>query len=212
MSKKKHSTINIQNLSRIAKIYPNSYLYKCNIHNCSFKKKIIKNTRFRSGHITNTSFKLSKMENVDFIGLNLKSNNFKNAQLKNVMFFNCNLSHSNFDGAKFDNVYFISCKLSKTYNLNLENNPHIINKYNRININDSLKKAILSTSKNKQLEKYNILLTTNNKINHWMLALLLNRYSPVELKNSLSKFSKTNKKQFYTIFDYKNALDKYLNK
>lgn len=202
----------ISNCPKVLKGTQYKYEYKVNVHHCSFSNARFNDVRYRSGHITYSSFQNALFEKIDFICVNMKKNKFKGTKFKNCLFFGCNLQDSNFKGASFDNVYFISCDLNNIKNFTVNDNVQIIKKYPEITICKKLNGLLSVMSQNTKLEKYHILTINRKKNNHWMLDLLLQRYSEEELVYFFKKILIMNKNHFYTIHDYIFSLSNYYKK
>lgn len=188
------------------------YEYKINVHHCIFTNATFHSARYRSGHITNSSFKNAVFSNADFICVNLKKNNFRGTSFNNCVFFGCDLKDVDFRSAIFKNTYFINCKINSLKNFSLSDEIHIVTKYPKLSISIPLIEILHEMSLNPKLEKFHILTINTKRNNHWMLSLLLSKYSENELRIFFRKLLNTNKSQFYTIYDYEIALQKYYKK
>lgn len=188
------------------------YEYKTNVHHCVFADATFNSVRYRSGHITNSSFKNGKFNNTDFIYVNLKKNRFRGTNFNNCVFFGCDLKDVDFKNAVFINTYFINCKLKNLKNFSLSDEVHIVTKYPKLSITMPLIEILHEMSMNSKLEKFHILTINTKRNNHWMVSLLLSKYSENELITFFKKLLNTNESQFYTVCDYETALQKFYRK
>lgn len=202
----------IANCPKTLRGITNRYEYKVNVHHCSFANAKFCNVRYRAGHITQSSFKGTVLTKVDFICVNLKGNKFKGTQFTNCVFLGCNFENTDFKNATFHNTYFISCNLKKTKNLTVSKGLQIISHYPKLNISSTFEKTLHLMSLNLKLEKYSILTIDKKKNNHWLIDLLLNKYTEEELVYFFNKILATNKNQFYTFHDYILSLSNYYKK
>lgn len=184
------------------------YEYKVNVHHCVFTHTNFGRVRYRSGHITESNFNATIMENMDFICVNLRACKFKNTRIRNCIFFGCNLDDVDFKDAQFSNVLFMRCKIRNVKNLDFKQ-VKVIGKYPNLNINPKLESTIMKMGTNETLEKFRILTINNRKMNLWMIDILLSIYTQKELEHFFCKLLLSNREQFYTLYDYHNALYKY---
>lgn len=190
----------------------NSYVYKVNVHHCSFANAKFYSVRYRSGHITQSSFKGASLISVDFICVNLKRSKFKGTHFTNCLFFGCDFENADFKNSTFTNTYFIRCSLKNAKNLNAPNGLQIITHYPKLELSNTFETTLYLMSQNSKLEKYSILTINKNKNNHWLLNLLLNKYTEKELIYFFKKMLSTNNVQFYTFHDYILSLSNYYKK
>lgn len=208
----KNVPFTIANCPKALRGITNRYEYKVNVHHCSFANARFYNVRYRSGHITQSSFKGTSLTSVDFICVNLKGNKFKGTHFTNCLFFGCNLENSDFKNATFINTYFIQCNLKDTKNLTVSKGLKIMTHYPKLEIPSTVENTLHLMSQNSKLEKYNILTINKKKNNHWLLDLLLSKYTEEELIYFFKKLLATNKTQFYTFHDYILSLSNYYKK
>lgn len=208
----KNVPFTIANCPKALKGITNRYEYKVNVHHCSFANARFCNVRYRSGHITLSSFKGTSLTRVDFICVNLKGSKFKGTHFTNCLFFGCDFENADFKNATFNNTYFIRCNLKDVKNLTVSKGLQIITHYPKLELSNTFENTLHLMSQNSKLEKYSILTINKKKNNHWLLDLLLNKYTEEELIYFFKKILATNKTQFYTFHDYILSLLNYYKK
>ena len=214
MNKKKFkkNSFNLANCPKPLKGTRAKYIYKVNVHHCVFSNSNFENVRYRSGHITQSTFKRAKLNNVDFICVNLRDCKFRNTFIKDCIFFGCNLDGTDFENAKFENVFFIRCKIKNIKRKFDAGQVRILTQYPSVKISSELKKTIMLMAENQKLEKFRILTINNNKINLWMLNILLEHFTQEEINKFFLKLLKDNKTKFFTLNDYLSSLCNYYKK
>ncbi len=206
-NRKTRAVLNLSNYPKKLKGTTYRYIHKINVHKCCFNDAIFQRVRYRAGHITASLFRRAIFNNVDFIFVNLKSCNFKKAKFCDVLFYGCDLTEVDFSGSTFKNVYLVNCKLP-----NAIKEKVIVVSPSQIQPSQKLADMILTMRKNTSLEKYNILTTTNHKINNSIISILISLYSEQKLIQFFKKITITNKNQMYTMHDYIYSIDKYYKK
>ena len=207
-------------LANVSKRLPgiqNTHQYKTNVHNLNFNESHFNNVKYSASNITNCNFKKAKLTGVDFIYTNLKRCNFSNAFLEDVIFFGANLKYAKFKNTHFKNVYFINTNIELTQDLVSDNNGLIIyNHYPNQEIHDSLKNVLYKVGDNDRIYKHRVLHVNKNKLNMWMVQLLLWEFSTTELVRSYRKIiinEKRNSNQnFFTYHSHRKFLNAYLKK
>ncbi|EKB5511141.1 pentapeptide repeat-containing protein [Listeria monocytogenes] len=189
----------------------NRYYPKPNLHNVSFRNSDFKNCRFKSGHITSTSMREVNFIGCDFIKVNFRETNFKNATFTNCYFFQCDLKDSNFDNATFINTYFVSSSIKYAKNFSV-NESFILRKYPNISLSNQLVESIQLLINFPSIKKFGVLTTDNEKINKWVLSILLNEFPEkkiIRFFKKISKNSSSKQKKFITLNSFREDLIKY---
>lgn len=190
----------------------NKYAYQSNMHNLIFKGAEFENVNYRASTITKCNFRQTSLKGVDFISVNLKNTSFKDAVFKDVIFFGANLKGADFANAEFKNTTFINTNLSNAKNLAIDNvNVTILNTYPDMYLDKKLMDSVVNLSKYDKIFKYHTLHVNKNKLNKWMLYLLLKNYSQYDLTRGFQALSRRrDKRNFYTVYSIKNFLNNYL--
>lgn len=189
----------------------NRYYPKPNLHNVNFRNSDFKNCRFKGGHITSTSMREVNFIGCDFIKVNFKETSFKNATFTNCYFFQCDLKDSNFDSATFINTYFVSSSIKFAKNFSV-NESFILRKYPNISLSSQLEESIQLLINFPSIKKFSVLTTDNNKINKWVLSILLNEFSEKKIIHFFKKISNkrsSKQKKFITINSFREDLLRY---
>lgn len=191
--------------------FKDKYNYGTNIHSLIYKDGYFENVRFQSSNITKCNFKNTMLKGIDFMNTNLKNTSFKGAEIQDTIFFNCNLRGTDFKNVKFKNVKFISTSIGSAINLNINNEVNIINNHPNMQLNLKLEQSILRLADLNEIYKYHVLHVKKNKINLWSILLLLKYYKQEDLSRALTALERrNNKRQFYTIYKYRQFIDSYL--
>lgn len=188
----------------------NKYNYKATLYKVLYNNAHITNMRWNASNITHCSFKNTKCVGVDFCNTNLKNTSFCGAMLKNVMFFNCNLKNTNFKNAIFENVVFVSTNLNNAKNLLIDNNCLIYSSYPQITIPCEFSAKLYDLNNIPQIKKYNVLFVKENKLNLWILKILMDMFGEDVYRALMAIQRKKRIEEFYTLFSYIKHIEKYL--
>lgn len=190
--------------------FANKYNYKATLYKVLYNNARIMNIRWNASHITHCSFRDAKCVGVDFCNTNLKNTSFRGAALKNVMFFNCNLKGTNFTNATFENVIFVSTNLNNAKNLVIDNGCSIYNSYPKVIIPDEFSKKLYDLYNIPQIRKYNVLFVKENKVNSWILKILIDMFGE-GVYSALIAIQRENRiEDFYTLCSYIKHIERYL--
>lgn len=204
---------NLQNSPKKYDGFSNKYCYKTNIHRLIYKGAVFSNVKYQASIITNCNFRGAVFNGVDFCNCNLKGSNFQGARLNNVIFFNCNLSGCVFDKANFNNVNFIVTNIGVAKNICGGVGYKEIKTYPKIELSDRLKENIYNLAQFKDILIPRTIHVTKNKINLWMISLLLENTEQDDLARCFYALSnRKNKDRFYTIQSYQTFIDSYLQR
>lgn len=189
--------------------FSNRYNYKANLHSIIYKDARFRNVKFQASIITCCNFRGATLNGVDFFNSNLKGTSFKGAYLKNVVFFNCKFQGSDFTDAKFEKVCFICSNLSNINGM-IFNNPEVkvYKSYPAIYLSPELETNLLNTSSNPSIFNSRVLHVNSNKLNHWILFLLIEEYGQNRLER-LSRWLNSKKvwHDLYTVHSYELLLE-----
>ena len=191
----------------------NKYNYKANMHNLCFADARFYNAKYQASIITDCNYRNADILGVDFFNCNMRGTSFKRAKLKNVVFYNCNLKGTDFSGATFDDVVFICTNMNDTKNLNL-NTPGItvLRTYKALSLGETVITTLLDLGQNKAVFDYRVLHVNKNKLNHWTLGLIYQKYGYDGIENLSSILCKKEDwNNMYTVFSYMLLIEK-LNK
>ena len=190
------------------------YSYQANIHNLIYKGARFKNVRFKSSNITECNFKSASLTGVDFISSNLRGSDFSNTILKDVVFFGCKLQDTVFKNTKFENVYFISTNIDNSKDLELTDGCVIINRYDSLMLNDETVDKINKLATYNKIYNPGVIHVNRKKNNYWILKILLeycgDMHTFTRVLNALC--NRKDKRNFYTVYAYKNFIDTYLKR
>ena len=195
----------------------NLLYYKPNFHNIITKNQVFKNMRIIGGHITNTNFRNAKFIGCDFVNVNLRDSIFRNTQIDNCVFITCNLTNTDFNATYTNKTHFITCNITKSINFPMDNpSVKILNQQpSEKHTNDYLLYMLYYSRKIKRISDYKVLHTNNKTLNTWNIDILLTEYSSKELSILLHKIicgKYSNKRHFYTLNCYREALDNLIKK
>lgn len=188
----------------------NKYLYKANLYKVSYKGAKFSNVRWNASNLTHCNFRNSQCTGVDFFNSNLKDTSFQNSVLENVVFFNCNLKNTNFKGATFKRVIFISTNITVAKNLTLTDECTMYKSYPKITLENEIKQKILELYDFAEFSKYNVLFVSKDKINLWIVKILLDLYGDNALRALVALKNKEYKNNFFTVFSFMKHIEKYL--
>lgn len=188
----------------------NKYNYKATLYKVLYNNAHVTNVRWNASNITHCSFRNAKCIGVDFCNTNLKNTSFCGAVLKNVMFFNCNLKGVNFKNATFENVIFISTNLNNAKNLVIDNGCLIYNSYPQITIPDEFSTKLYNLYSIPQIKKYNVLFVKENKLNLWILKILIDMFGEDVFRVLIAIQRKKRIDDFCTLSSYVKHIEKYL--
>lgn len=161
----------------------NQYCYKSNMHNLCFVNAQFYNVKYQASIITNCNFRESTITGVDFFNCNMKKSSFKNATLKHVVFYNCNLKGVNFSETTFEDVTFICTNLQISKNLIIDNPEiKILHTYKQITLDEPLEISLLNLAQNDSIYNSKVLHVNKNKLNHWSLRLIHQKYGDTGIK------------------------------
>lgn len=204
---------NRQNSPKKYRGFYDKYFYKANIHNIIYKGATFSNVRFQASNLTNCNFRGASLKGVDFCNCNLKGNDFRNSNLEGTIFFNCNLKKCSFDNAKLNNVTFIATNTKVAKDLHIGAGCRELKSYPKVKLDATLSENIYNLTKFEDLLKPCTIHVTENKINLWMIELLLANTSQEDLSRCFYALAKRrNKKNFYTIYSYQKFIDSYLQR
>ena len=192
----------------------NKYNYKANMHNLCFVDARFYNVKYQASIMTDCNYRNANILGVDFFNCNMRGTSFKNAKLKNVVIYNCNLKGTDFTGTTFDDVVFICTNMDDIKNLNL-NTPGItvLRTYKTLELSETVMLTLLNLGKNKSVFNARVLHVNQNKLNHWTLGLIHQKYGydGIEmLSNILCKKEDWN--NMYTVFSYMLLIEKWNKK
>ena len=192
----------------------NQYLYKANMHKLFFTGTRFYNVKYQSSIITNCKFKGTELIGVDFFNCNMRNVSFKNAKLNNVVFYNCNLKSSDFSGATFSHVSFICTNVNVATGLNiLDDGITVYKTYRHINLEPNTESTLLNLASIPSIYNANVLHVNKNKLNHWTLALIEEKYGTRGIDYLSKKLSKKETwNNMFTVYSYTLLLDNYLPK
>lgn len=199
----------LANSPRKYKGFCNRHCFKTNIHNLIYKDAFFSNVRFHASNITRCNFRNAKLLGVDFVGCNLKKTNFKGAKLNNVVFLNCNLKETNFEGALLENVIFIMTNIEVARNIQMNSTCKDYRVYTKVDIDDNLLSGLNRILHTEQYNRYHVLHTSKNEINHWIVNVLVDRYGSKLSRGLQALYNRKNKRRFYTLYSYINFFDSY---
>lgn len=190
--------------------FKNKYCYKTNIHKLIYKNAKFQNVRYQASNLTNCNYKMASFVNVDFCNCNLKNSKFKDSYFENVIFINCNLRGADFTDARFKNVFFIMTNIDVAIGID-KDMINIKNKYpQNIQLYNNCEIALYRLGEIDDIYKYHVFHIKPNKINMWIISILIERYGK-DLGRALNALEKrNNKKLFYTMGSYINFIDSYL--
>lgn len=192
--------------------FSNRYDYKANLHSIIYKDVHFNNVKFQASIITRCNFRGAVLNGVDFFNSNLKQTSFKGAFLKNVVFFNCKFQGTDFTDAKFENVHFISSNLSAVNGIIFDNSNsevEVYKSYPVVNLPPETEAAFLRTSSNPAVFTPRVLHVNSNRLNYWVLSLLIEEYG-LDYLEQLSEWLNTQKipNNLYTVHSYEILLEK----
>lgn len=200
----------LTNCPRKLKGISDRYNYKANMHNLVFKDATFRNVKYQASIITKCNFNGTRLIGIDFFNSNIKGSSFKNAVLKDVVFFNCNLNNVDFKGAQLERVAFISTNIKVAKNLTINDQCKIYTTYPKIHMDEATKHTLLSLSENEGIYRYKALHVNKNKLNLWCLQILLDSYG-IETYQALCVLKeKQSKQRFFTVYSYKQFIEKQL--
>lgn len=190
--------------------FANKYSHKATLYKVLYNNANITNVRWNASNITNCSFRNAKCTGVDFCNTNLKNTSFCGAVLKNVMFFNCNLKGVNFEKTRFENVIFVSTNINNAKNLVIDDGCLIYNTYPKVTIPDEFSRKLYDLYDIPQIKKYNVLFVKENKLNLWILKILIDMFGK-DVYRALNAIQRKKRiEEFYTLFSYIKHIEKYL--
>lgn len=210
-SKKKRSNkpFNLQNSPRKYSGYTNTFFYNANIHNLIYKGGHFQNVKFQASNITNCNFKMTTLIGVDFVGCNLRESDFSGAVLENIIFMNCKLKKAKFSNCHLKNVYFIMTDIEEC--IEMPDNAIILKKYPNINDEDIEQEVFAKLAGREECIRYHVLHVKRNKINYWMVDILLKLYG----KDGIRALSKLAERPIlrnqYTLYSYMRFIESYLH-
>lgn len=191
----------------------NKYCYQTNIHNLIYKDANFKNVKYQASNITKCNFNNAFLQGVDFCNTNLKSSSFKNAKFKDVIFFNCNLRSCDFKGASFENVSFICTSVENSRNMALSEQCKFLRSYPKLKISNRMQENLLLLANQDKILLPHVIHVNKNKPNHWTLKLLIDYCNETDLARCFYALNNRNdKRNFYTVWAYKQFIDKYLKR
>lgn len=192
----------------------NKYNYKANMHNLCFVGARFYNVKYQASIMTDCNYRNSDFLGVDFFNCNMRGTSFKSAKLKNVVFYNCNLKGADFSEATFDDVIFICTNMNAAINLNPDTpGITILRTYKALVLSEAIKTALLNLSQNKSVFNARVLHVNQNKLNHWTLGLIHQKYGDdgiEKLSNILYK--KEDWDNLYTVFSYMLLIENWNKK
>ena len=189
----------------------NRFNYKANMHNLCFVDASFYNVKYQASIMTDCNYRNANVIGVDFFNCNMRGTSFKNAKLKNVVLYNCNLKGTDFSGATFDDVAFICTNTNEAKNI-YSNTPGImvLRTYKALNLSEKVKIQLLNLGHNQSVFNARVLHVNQNKLNHWTLGLIHQKYGDngIEmLSDILCKKEEWN--NMYTVFSYMMLIEKW---
>ncbi len=179
-------------------IYKN--LNRSNCYNCNFSCSNFDYASLRGAHFKKCNFYRCSFKGSEFIGSNLKGCKFKEAKFEDTVFEGANLDSVEFKDAKFKNTIFVNCDLSKAKNLNEKDKDiRIFDTMPEFEINDELKKVVLSAMENDFIKKSRVLDTKEGNINTLALMILSERFDEKILLKGFSYIKIEVDRDFHTL-------------